>query len=95
MSDADDLNRLASIRADLAYFKTAHERSRLGEQPPMVYAAKYVDDVEFLMALADRIAGVVAEAPAPAGKSELEVALAHDEAGRVERTDRDPSAPTP
>lgn len=73
--------RVAAIKADLDYFQKALSAVALQGHPPTVYASKYADDVAFLLKLAGRI-----KAPEPAAApSELETALAHDKAGRVER----------
>lgn len=81
---ADDLQqRIDRILADLAYFKGAVTSQGVGHQPPTLYAAKYVDDVEFLLGLS----GLTKVAPPPV-PSELETALAHDDAVRVERKKR-------
>ncbi len=78
---ASDNTRIEAIRADLSYYKKACAAAHVGGQPPTIYAAKYADDVEFLLGLVDPSA----QAAEPAKPSELEVALTHDEAGRVER----------
>lgn len=64
-SRTDDRDRLKQIQKDLDYFKGVLRSSGAGAQPPTVYASKYVQDVEFIMALADRLAIAQAEEPAP------------------------------
>lgn len=79
---AEDQERIDRIRQDLDYYRKANRQaSNVGSQPPTVYASKYVDDLKFLLDIAQPEA-----APAePEPPSELETALAHDAAGRVER----------
>lgn len=77
------MERVRRINEDLKYFRGAVQAQGVGHQPPSVYAAKYVEDVEFLMGLA-----TAAPAPAPPGKSVLETALEQDALGRTERTNR-------
>lgn len=78
--------RVAAIRADLAYFKEACRLSQLGHQPPTVYAAKYAEDVEFLLSLMGPVTEPVPATPPPPDSTEG--ALAMDEAVRVERKKR-------
>jgi hypothetical protein len=77
--DPDD--RLNQIRVDLAYFKKA-QATMGGGQPPTLYAEKYVLDIEYLLKFVP-----VAQTAKPVAvpKTDVEVALEHDEAGRVER----------
>ena len=79
--DSDE--RLAAIRRDLPYFLGLRDGSTVGP-PPTVHAAKYADDVEFLLSL------LPAPVPAPVEKTQLEIALEHDAAGRTERRSRTP-----
>lgn len=73
--------RLKQITEDLDYYRKAIQQMGVGGQPPTVYATKYVEDIEFLMAMAVPNSKPQQEAP----KSGLEVALEHDAAGRTER----------
>ena len=77
--------RLAAIKADLKYYKDACRASAVGAQPPTVYAAKYAEDVEFLL---DLFLSPQAAPEEPQPMGELEKALAHDAVGRVERKKR-------
>lgn len=80
--------RIKAIRAEVAYYKAACVSAAghfTTQQPPTIYAAKYVEDMEFLLGQL-QTAEPVEEAPAP--KTELEKALDHDAAGRVERMPR-------
>ena len=74
----DNADRLKSIQKDLDYYRTAHKNMGLG-LPPTVHASKYADDVGFLMAL------VTTKPAEPLEKSQLEIALDHDAAARIER----------
>jgi hypothetical protein len=77
----DDSDRIDSIKRDLDYYRAAHQSMGVGGQPPTVHAAKYADDVGYLL-------GLISEKDNPAQpleKSQLEIALDHDVAGRVER----------
>lgn len=76
-----DPARLDRIRADLAYYRGAMASMQVGSQVPTLYADKYAEDVGYLLELLDP----TASKPATLPKSELEVALDHDVAGRVER----------
>lgn len=80
--DPDD--RLAQIRADLVYFKKA-QATMGGGQPPTLYAEKYVQDIEYLLKFVP--VGQTAK-PAAVSKTDVETALEHDDAGRVERKRR-------
>lgn len=79
---ADTEAKLAKIREDLKYYKQAcldAARSFTTTQPPTIYAAKYVEDMEFLLGLA----APTEPAPEPKEESQLELALRHDQAIRV------------
>lgn len=78
---ADQDERLAQIRTDLAYFQKACATMG-GGQPPTVYADKYAADVEYLL----KFVPVASKPEVP--KTQMELDLAHDEAGRVERKRR-------
>lgn len=75
----DQDEKLAQIRKDLAYFTKA-QATMGGGQPPTLYAEKYVEDVEFLLKF---ISNTKPQQETP--KTDVEVALEHDTAGRVER----------
>ena len=83
MPDAN-VDRLAAIKRDLTYYREAHKNMGVGGLPPTVHASKYADDVEFLLGIVfeDDPDGLVETPPT---KSQLEVALEHDAAGRTER----------
>jgi hypothetical protein len=79
----DQDERLAQIKADLAYFRTTLG----GGQPSTLYAAKYVEDVECLLGVIKVLRGIQGPGSTPSSvqKTDVETALEHDEAGRVER----------
>ena len=79
----DPVDRLAKIQEDLAYFKKA--QASMGGQPPTLYAEKYIEDVEYLLKF---IPAAQNTKPAATPKTQLELSLEHDEAGRVERKRR-------
>jgi len=75
-------DEFSQIMADLAYFKRAVASMGVGGQPPTIYATKYIADIECLL----RLAGLEPKAPVEAPtKSQLELSLDDDAAGRVER----------
>lgn len=82
--DQDD--RLAHIRADLAYFRKA-QATMGGGQPPTLYAEKYIEDVAYLLKYAPTPAQQDVPMAAPQ-KTQVELDLEHDAAGRVERKRR-------
>lgn len=83
MSQDEQADKLKTIKADLAYFKKACSQQGVGSQPPTIYAAKYAEDIEFLLNKIEPPGEPVALPPPP--PSPLEEALVHDEAGRTER----------
>jgi len=84
MPNAHD-ERLSQIVKDVAYYKEVIASVGVGGQPPTIYAAKYVADMEVVLQL---VAPGPATAPTPPVKSPLDRALADDQAGRVERKPR-------
>jgi len=79
---ADDLNQVLS---DLAYYKEKVAALPVGAQMPTVYASKYVADLELVLR---KFEVGTAKAAMPAPENQLELALKHDAAGRVERHQR-------
>lgn len=83
MPQDEQSDKLKAIKADVEYFKKACSQQGVTGQPPTIYAAKYVEDMEFMLA---SLEGEKPEPePLPAPPSPLETALAHDDAGRTER----------
>jgi hypothetical protein len=80
-TDLDD--KIKQIMNDLTYYKGAITSMGVGGQPPTIYAEKYVQDVEMLLKL---IPNTKPQQEAPTPKSQLELDLEHDAAGRTERS---------
>lgn len=90
----DYAGRIKSIRSEVDYYKAACVAAAghfTTAQPPTIYAAKYVEDMEFLLGMLKTSSTVylepIEDAPPPP-KTELEKALEHDQAGRTERRKR-------
>jgi len=93
-----DDEKITRIRNDVAYFKTQVLAAKaLGHIAGTVYAEKYVEDVDLLLSLLDDVPGVTitvepqTSVTTPVfhdGLSSLDMAITHDEAGRVERRPR-------